>query len=189
MSEPSKNPSALDTHLSAPAAPDWPRIPPVPAARTPIPLDKTPAELAEHLNRIIQWGEANRAEARREEILFWALKIPVIIATAGYGLMISKDWKTALAVCGALASACALIEGFYRPGALRNFHHKAHFDLADLADDLVTKWQIGVLNGEKDLNAFAARLIEESRTRKGKISAYLADAEATLGKEQPKKKK
>ena len=134
-------------------------------------------------------GEANRAEARREQILFWALKIPVIAASAGYGAMLSFGWKEALAIWGAVASACVLIDGCYRPGALRNFHHKAYFDLSSLADDLVTKWQIGVLNGEKDRNTFAAKLIEESRVRKDKISAYLVDAEATLGKEQTTGKK
>ena len=104
--------------------------------------------------------------------------------------MIKFGWEPALAVSGALASACALIEGLYRPGALRNFHHKAYFDLSSLADDIVTKWHIGgVLNGEKDHNALAAKLIEESRARKEKISAYLVSAEATLGKEQTRGKK
>ena len=147
-----------------------------------------PNDLQNQIAVIDQWAEDNRTKARREQLLFWALKAPVIGA-AGYGLMIKLGWDWALVVTGALASACALVEGFFSPGALRNFHHKAYFDLTNLAGDLEAKWQIGMLNGEAKPDTLTASLLEEARTRMKKISAYLADAEATLGKEQPKKKK
>ncbi len=176
-------PALADSKLSAPAIQDWPKIGVDPVALTPISY-KMPAELAEHLSGIIKWGEANRVDARREKIFFWALKMPVIIATAGYGVMIKFGLEYSLAISGAIASVFALIDGLYRPGELRNFHYKAYSDLSNLANDLTAKWQIGVLKGEKDLNALAAALIEESILRKDKISVYLAQAEATIGKDQ-----
>ncbi len=155
----------------------------VPPAGIPVD-DKMPVELVVQLDLIRDWALANRDEAKWEAVWFWALKIPVIVASAGYGALMKFGWEEALAVCGAFASACVLIDGFYRPGVLRNFHHKAYFELSALIDDITSQWQIAVLGGEKDCNALAAKLITEARAHKVKIANYLADAEATLGKER-----
>jgi hypothetical protein len=176
------------TNLSAPSMRERPDLDAIAAAAMPVDY-AMPGELVEQIKRIDQWAQSNHRQAQRERILFWALKIPVIMATAGYGVMIKFGWDTALALSGGLASACVLIEGLYRPGMLRNLHHKAHFDLSNLADDLLTKWHIGVLNGEENRNGLAAKLIDESRIRKDKISAYLVETEAVLGKERMRIKK
>lgn len=188
------NPTALaspktlaNTSLAA-AVPDWPDVGSVPMAKVPI-SRKMPGELAEHIKVIAKWGKKNNEESRREAIYFWALKIPVIIATSSYGAMLHFGFEPGLAILGAIASAFTLIDGFYRPGELRNFHHKAYFELSNLANDLVAKWHAGVLSGERDTNKLAAALIEESRMRQAAISAYLTEAEATLGKDQPVAKK
>ena len=181
-------PALSASHHPAAAAPPFPERPAAPPAEEPVD-NKMPVELVGQLSLIRDWAWANRDEAKRETVWFWLLKIPVIVASAGYGAMLKFDWQWELAACGALASACVLIDGLSRPGALRNFHHKAYFELSALADDILAQWQIAVLGGEKDHNTLAAKLIAEARVRKEKIASYLADAEATLGKEKTQRGK
>lgn len=150
-------------------------------------IDEMPKQLHNQFQLIKQWAEANRREAVRETVLYWALKVPVIIASAGYGAMMYYELKWMIAVAGAIASACALIDGIYKPGALRNFHHRAYFELNTLTDDLMDRWNTAVLRKEENLNMLAANLIDVARTRKSAISNYLVDAEATLGKGGEKK--
>jgi hypothetical protein len=132
------------------------------------------------IDSINLWAESNRREASQESFWFWALKVPVIVATAGYGL-IPNGWMLALA--GAVSAACVLIDGLYRPGSLRNFHHRAYFELRMLANDLSDQWKVALLKTDGDIGSVAARLLEDARKRKAKIAGYLVDAEATLGKE------
>lgn len=180
-------PSALlaASGLSAPCAQD----PPGPLLR-PFPA-KTPTENGKHAHELLQgqidsinlWAENNRSEAKWESFWFWALKLPVIVATAGYGVMLNLGWDWELALVGAVSAACVLIDGLYRPGNLRKFHHRAYFELRMLANDLADQWKAALLKSNGDLNSVAARLIEYASKRQAKIAGYLADAEATLGKD------
>lgn len=141
-----------------------------------------PRELAEQIDGINQWAKANRREARWEAFWFWALKVPVIVATAGYGLLAKNVGDNGLAWAGAIAAGCVFIDGFFRPGMLRNFHHRAYFELRTIADDLFDQWDAAALRGDEAHSAVASRLIEEARKRKAKVASYLTDAEASLGK-------
>lgn len=67
------------------------------------------------INSIILWAENNRCEAKWESFWFWALKVPVIVASAGYGLMLNLNLDWELALTGAVSAACVLIDGLYRP--------------------------------------------------------------------------
>jgi hypothetical protein len=145
-----------------------------------------PAELVEQLKNIQKWALGNRRQARREAVLFWSLKIPIIVASAGYGVAIKFGWENGLAIAGLLAAGCTMIDGFYQPGTLRNFHHKAYFELMSLADDIVAQWQVGKLS-KKNKGSLAAKLIGEAQMRKNQIAAYLVEAEQTLGKDPSKK--
>lgn len=168
--------------LSAPCAPEpEPLASPISAA-TPKEAGNLAHELLQgQINSINLWADNNRREAKWESFWFWALKVPVIVASAGYGL-IPKDGLE-LALAGAVSAACVLIDGLYRPGSLRNFHHRAYFELRMLANDLSDQWKAALLKSDGDLNGVAAGLIEDARKRKAKIAGYLADAEATLGKD------
>ncbi len=180
-----KTPSALAAGvLAAPAvSPEMP-FPDMPCAATPMEAGKLAHELLkEQINSINLWAENNRREAKWESFWFWALKMPVIVASAGYGLMLNLNLDWELALAGAVSAACVLIDGLYRPGNLRNFHHRAYFELRMLADDLSDQWKAALLKSDSDINSVAARLIEDALKRKAKIAGYLADAEATLGKD------
>lgn len=147
-----------------------------------------PRELAEQIDGINQWAKANLREARWELFWFWALKAPVMIATAGYGLLARYDNQNGLAWAGAISAGCVLIDGFFRPGMLRQFHHRAYFELRTIADDLFDQWDTAALvTDEKQHNAIASRLIEDARKRKAKVANYLTDAEASLGKAPARK--
>ena len=102
--------------LAAAAAPDVSPEIPFPEmlpALTPTERDNLAHELIkEQINSINLWADNNRREAKWESFWFWALKVPVIVATAGYGL-IPSGWELALA--GAVSAACVLIDGLYRP--------------------------------------------------------------------------
>ncbi len=152
----------------------------IPRALTPVVA--MPQELAEQIDGINQWAKANRSEARWETFWFWALKIPVVVATAGYGLLAKNIGPDGMAWAGAISAACVLIDGYFRPGSLRNAHHRAYFELRTLADDLLDQWDADTLRGAEKHNEIAARLIDETRKRKAKVTGYLAEAEASLGK-------
>ena len=158
------------------------------AAATPYHAEEMPEPLRRQFQYIYQWANDNLHEAKQETFSYWALKAPVIIASAGYGALLYFKLDSYVALAGAIASACALIDGIYRPGSLRNFHHRAHFELRTLADDLMDRWDMAVLRKE-DTDALAAQLIEEAKTRKAAISHYLVEVEATLGKEPEHKEK
>lgn len=178
-------PSALTADvLAAPAvSPEMP-LPDMPYASTPMEAGKLAHELLkEQINSINLWANNNRHEAKWDSFWFWALKVPVIVASAGYGLMLNLNLGWELALAGAVSAACVLIDGLYRPGNLRNFHHRAYFELRMLANDLSDQWKVLLLKSDSNINSEAARLIEDARQRKAKISGYLADAEAMLGKD------
>lgn len=143
---------------------------------------RIPRELAEQIDGINQWAKANRREARWELFWFWALKVPVIVATVGYGLLAEYDSAEGLAWAGAISAGSVLIDGLFRPGMLRNFHHRAYNELRTIADDLFDQWDAAALRREEEHGAIASRLIEEARKRKAKVASYLTDAEASLGK-------
>ncbi|MEQ1864853.1 MAG: hypothetical protein ABL996_09390 [Micropepsaceae bacterium] len=171
--------------LSAPAAA------PMPLALDGVPLALTPSAhsglarqlLQEQITSINAWAESNRREARWETLLFWALKAPVIGVSAGYALMHQLHWDWQLTVAGAISALCVLIDGLYRPGHLRNFHHRAFFQLRMLATDLSDQWKSALLTANGDLDGTAARLIDEARRRKAEISNLLAAAESVLGED------
>ncbi|WP_332776484.1 hypothetical protein [Polaromonas sp.] len=184
---PPQNPSALTAGVR-PAAAIAPELGPLPG---PAINPKAPAEwgkrahelLQEQIDSINLWANKNRREAKWESFWFWVLKVPVIVASAGYGLMLNLNLNWELALAGAVSAACVLIDGLYRPGNLRNFHHRAYFELRMLADDLSDQWKAALLKFDGDINSVAAFLIEDARKRKAQIAGYLADAEATLGKD------
>lgn len=184
---PPQAPSGLTAGvLPAPASVPRPALLPSPALSPTAPVERDCRAheiLQEQIDSINLWAENNRREAKWELFWFWALKVPVIVASAGYGLMLKLNLSWELALAGAVSAACVLIDGLYRPGSLRNFHHRAYFELRMLADDLSDQWKVLLLKSDSDINGAVARLIEVARQRKAKISGYLADAEATLGKD------
>lgn len=177
-----KAPPALTGNvLAAPCAAPVGPLSDIPPAAAPAERSKLAHELLQgQIDSINLWADNNRREAKWESFWFWALKVPVIVATAGYGL-IPAGWELALA--GAVSATCVLIDGLYRPGNLRNFHHRAYFELRMLADDLSDQWKASLLKSGGDLDSVAAHLIEDARKHKAKIAGYLADAETTLGKD------
>lgn len=168
--------------LSAVPTPAKPAPLPVPAAFPNDPGKLAHKMLQEQIDSISLWADLNHREAKWETFWFWGLKVPVIVSSAGYGLLFNLSQGWPLAFAGAVSATCVLIDGIYRPGNLRNFHHRAYFELSMLADDLTDQWKAALLKSD-DLNSVAARLIEDARKRKAMISGYLADAEATLGKD------
>lgn len=183
---PPQNLSSLSVGARPAAATPDPRTLPggVSEAETPIEAGQLAHELLkEQIDSINLWAKNNRSEAKWESFWFWALKVPVIVASAGYGLMLKLNLGSELALAGAVSAACVLIDGLYRPGNLRNFHHRAYFELRMLADDLSDQWNTALLKSDSDINSVAACLIENARRRKAQIAGYLADAEATLGKD------
>jgi hypothetical protein len=178
-------PALQNGPLSAPAAAPMPLpLDGLPPAMTPVWRDGLARRLLqEQITSINTWAESNRREARWETLLFWALKAPVICVSAGYALMHQLHWDWQLTVAGAISALCVLIDGLYRPGHLRNFHHRAFFQLRMLATDLSDQWKSALLTANGDLDGAAARLIDEARRRKSEISNLLAAAESVLGED------
>lgn len=171
--------------LSAPAAAPMPlSLDAVPRALAPAGRSHLARQLLqEQISSINTWAERNRREARRETYLFWALKAPVIVVSAAFGLMLELQWDWPLTLAGAVSAACVLIDGLYRPGHLRNFHHRAYFQLRMLANDLSDQWKAALLTADGDLDRVAAGLIDNARKRKADISNLLAAAESVLGED------
>src|SRR5664280_1059969 len=140
-----------------------------------------PPQLRDKLISIQEWAKKNQQESQFETFLFWCLKVPVIVASAGAAVFVKFNFDLLVIVLGAVSAACVLIDGLARPGALRNYHHKAYFELTTLVDDIYTKWQRGTLdphnNNNNSRSALAEKLFDQIIAKSAEISAYLVDAE------------
>lgn len=140
-----------------------------------------PPQLRDKLISIQEWAKKNQQESQFETFLFWCLKVPVIVASAGAAVFVKFNFDLLVIVLGAVSAACVLIDGLARPGALRNYHHKAYFELTTLVDDIYTKSQRGTLdphnNNNNNRSALAEKLFDQIIAKSAEISAYLVDAE------------
>ena len=155
------------------------REPAIASSASAIRSNAMPEELLEQLRIAQQWAKANRRQSLIEQFLFWSLKIPVIAATAGSAIFAKYGYDVIGAVLGGISAACVLIDGFARPGALRNFHHKAYFELNTMVGSVYAKWQRGMLDPNNDAAALARNLFDEIIATSKEIADYLLDVETT----------
>src|SRR4051794_21830159 len=95
----------------------------------PIPRKSGQQLLDEYLAHLESWAEGNRKDARRDTWAFWSLKIPAILASASTVVWSHFHLSSVSVICGAIASACVLIDGLHPSGMLRNTHLRAYHDI------------------------------------------------------------
>jgi len=173
---------ALATTLSAPAAAPAPNLRMVEAALTPRapgnPETELPFDLREQLGELEQWALANQADARRDAIAFWALKVPAILASASAGVWAHFNLTTVAVLMGAVASFCVIIDGVHPRGMLRNVHLRAFHDLRGLTAGMIAQWRSR--NREAHPDNIARNIIRQAEPERQRISAYIRDAETML---------
>jgi len=137
-----------------------------------------PDALKQEIRKIYHWADGNKKESKRDELNFWALKLPATLIAASSGITSHFDIPLISTILASIASVLVVIDGVVRPGKLRDLHHYAHFELCELADEISSEWSKEVLNGEKAENSIAAELMEKIREEKRRISKYLKQNEA-----------
>lgn len=188
---PSVNKS-LATPLGAPAAPltsvgpkgDRQPIDDGSVQKNGITADGEPAmphQLREEFKRIEVWAQANNADARRDALRFWSLKIPAILVSATTGVFAFYGLKNFVVLAGAVSSFCVLMDGLKPSGNLRNVHLRAVNDLRILQHNMLAQWDQGVLRGGVNPNLLAAEAIAMSAKEKQRINNYITQAETSLG--------
>ncbi|MCG8345631.1 MAG: hypothetical protein MI685_10820 [Chlorobiales bacterium] len=139
-----------------------------------------PDALKRELRKIYHWADDNKKESRRDELKFWALKLPATLIAASSGITSHFDISLISTILASIASVLVVIDGVVRPGKLRDLHHYAHFELCELADEVSSEWSKEVLNGVKAENTIATELMEKIKDQKRRISKYLKQNEAPL---------
>jgi hypothetical protein len=140
--------------------------------------DSLPVDLRDQLLELEEWAQANKRDGRRDNIAFWALKVPAIVASASAGLWAHFNLVAVSVVAGALASICVIVDGILPRGMLRNTHLRAYHDIRILLTKMVTDWRARNINAHDENSA--RRIIREAETERQRIAAYVRDAETAL---------
>ncbi len=140
-----------------------------------------PDELRQFVVELEDWARLNHADARKDTIRFWVLKIPAVVSSAAAGVLALGDLTAVAAVLAAVASACVLIDGVNPGGQLRNAHLRAVHELRALQHEIVNGWRMGTLQGRSG-NALAATLLEQGEVERKKIANDLKAAETSFEK-------
>lgn len=138
-------------------------------------------QLAIVIQSLERWATANEKDEKLDQIKFWSLKIPAMLASFLSAFSSFKQLALATQVAAGVASICVLLDGFLQPGMLRNIHHRAFLELRELQHNLLDQWRIGLLEGENP-KILAAKLIKSAMKERQRINAYLEKGEtAVLG--------
>jgi hypothetical protein len=132
------------------------------------------------LDELEAWASLNAADARRDSLQFWLLKIPAILASACAGLFGYFNLQAATIITGAIGSICILIDGLNPRGSLRNVHIRAVHDLRQLQSEIKAKLRYAspAKDSLEEILASISELVQSERRR---IGNYLREAESALG--------
>jgi hypothetical protein len=145
------------------------------AATGPRPL---PEALVYQYQLLEQWLADNKADEKSEARKLWGLKIPALILTSAASVLsLVKHCEVYAARASGIAGVCVTIDGFGKFGSLRSVHQQAVFDSSSLMNDVVTRWNISVLE-RADLDRVAVDLIKMVEKGRAKIQEYLKKAES-----------
>jgi len=137
-----------------------------------------PTDFRDQLLELEEWAQANKRDAVRDSIGFWALKIPAILASASAGVWANFDLVTASVLAGAVASLCVIVDGIHPRGMLRNTHLRAYHDIRILIAGMVADWRSRNASAKDDNTA--RRIIREAESERQRIAASIRDAETAL---------
>ena len=137
-------------------------------------------EITSELEELEVWASLNAKDARRDNLRFWCIKIPALLASSCAGVFGYFGLQAATIVSGAIGSACVLIDGLNPGGNLRNIHIRAVYDLRQLQDDIKAKLRYAVPGQDslEDILKSVSGLVQSERHR---IGDYLREAESVLG--------
>jgi hypothetical protein len=140
--------------------------------------NEMPTDLKHHLFELEEWASANKADATKDTMAFWALKLPAIIASASAGLLAHFDLTTVSVLAGAIASGYVIIDGIHPRGMLRNTHIRAYHDIRILITRMASEWRSRSVNSQPE--NIARRIIRNAEPERQRIAAYIRDAETAL---------
>lgn len=145
---------------------------------TPAPsLTTMPAELTDILDGVEKWTLANAKDAKRDSILFWSLKMPSILCSAGAGVVASIHAPAPVtAILAAVGAACVAVDAAIQPGRLRNTHWGVVHKLRGLQNSVHEEWAAASLE-KKATEELAASLIRKVQKVKTEIRTELQIAE------------
>jgi hypothetical protein len=137
-----------------------------------------PVELSDYLDELEVWARGNRKEAVRDNIAFWALKVPAILASASAGVWAHFGLTTVSVLAGAIASVCVIMDGIHPRGMLRNTHLRAYHDIRILSNSIMSAWRSRSAFAKED--NVARRLIRDNEAERQRIARAIRDAETAL---------
>ena len=138
-----------------------------------------PKELADTIEQLEAFAKANLGQARREQIAFWILKVPVVLASAAASLLALLHFELIAGLLAALATACGLIDAVRPRGPIRNACLRAVYQIRGLESTIIATWKAATLLWD-DLNKTAAGIILDANKEAKKISDALMDVDAAM---------
>lgn len=135
-----------------------------------------PPFLRTQIDDLNKWHKCIRTEANWDTVKMWILKAPVIIAAACAALFTHLHLDLVDYIFAAVAGVCVAVDGFARPGNMRNVRLSAIYELGELMNEIKDRWEQECLEG-KDQAAIAAGIIAYMREEKRRISKYLKSSQ------------
>jgi hypothetical protein len=134
--------------------------------------------LKKQLVELEKWADANKKDALRDQLAFWSLKIPAILAAASAGVWAHFELTTVSVIAGSISSLCVIIDGIHPRGMLRNVHLRAYHDITNLITKMVFEWRYRTeIANDNDI---ARQIIRDNEEERRKIAIYIRDAETAL---------
>jgi hypothetical protein len=140
---------------------------------------KIPQEFLDEMAAIKIWAEKNDKDAKRDLIMFWILKVPAILVTAGAALLVYFKLDVESIVASAVAAVCIMVDAVRPAGALYRVHRRAANQIHKLHGEMASQFRQGGLKN-LDLRARAAEILLNSQKERDRIATYITDAESTL---------
>jgi hypothetical protein len=144
-----------------------------PAAARPSVSPKVPQEISDQIDLLRGWQANLEVHERRQIFLSRLLKIPIILSTSCAGLFVFLQWYATIAVSGAMASLCVLVDSYF---ASKKTFTRAIYDIRILENRIKIDWDVAMLEYRATDKA-AAKLLDSIQAERQKIAAYLKDAE------------
>ena len=136
-----------------------------------------PRSVINYIKELEKWAQDNKKDEEKDRVKFWSLKVPAVLASILASVGITPLVTTVVAI---ISGICIALDGFIKPGMLRNVHHRAFFDLRGVQLDMRDKWTIGCLDKE-DKKSLEKKIVEYAMSQRNRIQQYLMDAETRFG--------
>lgn len=145
----------------------------------------------EQIEALEDWANATQKEANRDLLLFWVLKGGAAIIAASTSVLELFGAGRVVILLGFVSAALITVDGLRPRGLLHNARLAAVFEIRDLQNLAITRWQQAQLSHAKDsldLRQEARGILGLIDRNRRSISAKLKADEANLSVSQVRPK-